>query len=480
MKFFLNISVISFICLMSSCASYQQSTAEFRKSWDQGDEIGALVNLEKAGKSIRPGHDEELLWNLEMSSVARANKLPPLVDMHLNVAKQLVDENFGGGLIDPKKKGLGEYVGKFHDRNLLEIYRALRALEEKDIAGVQSSFNELRFKREEARELNRKKIIDAENKANNTDNLQYEQVMNSGEIKVSDYVDTDLSKKYTEFYNPFGDYLRLVLQNRMYNVSGAKNIKFDFGVNKGNLVSVLGNKNFLLRESPRRGDSATYVFMETGSAPYRIEKKIRLPLALFYGGKPPGGVLYAPIAFPELLYRDNYESGFQISPGHSGRPAEMEEIVDLDAVVSSEFKADFPAEMAKAMVQTVLAVASQVAIEAATKKQQKENLAVALFAAVAKVAAAEAITQADERGWYSVPKKVLVQRIPTPKTGSISVTSRSGQNIKFSVNPNSHTNFVYLKSIRQGSPLKQLANFSIDSDLAFIGYSENKILALIK
>ena len=47
----------------------------------------------------------------------------------------------------------------------------------------------------------------------------------------------------------------------------------------------------------------------------------------------------------------------------------------MDAVVSSEFQSDFPAEMAKAMVQTTLAVAAQVAIEAATKKQQMKTLA---------------------------------------------------------------------------------------------------------
>ncbi|MDG1138320.1 MAG: hypothetical protein P8N49_02215 [Opitutales bacterium] len=478
MKLISHLSAVGILCFFSSCASYQRNTAEFRNSWDQGDTIGALANLEKAGSTIKPGHDEELLWNLEMSSVARANQLPQMAELHLNEAKTLVDQNFGGGLIDPQQKGLGEYVGKFHDRNLLEIYRSLSALERKDSARVQSSFNELRFKREEARELNRKKIVDAEDKASNTENLKYKEVMESGEISVSDYVNTELCNKYAEFYNPFGDYLRLVLQNRMYDVGSSRNTKFDFGVSKSTLTSVLGRKNFLVKESPRRGDSATYIFMETGSAPYRQEKKIRLPLVLFYGGNPPGGVLYAPIAFPQLQYRDDYDSAFQVKSGGKGSPIRMEELVDFDAVISSEFKADFPAEMAKAMVQTVLAVASQAAIEAATKEQQEESVAVALFAAVAKVAAAESLTQADERGWYSVPKKVLVQKIPTPANGIVSVTSQSGQIIKAKINPNSHTNFVYLKSIRKGFPIKQLANFSIDSALASHGNEEDRSLAL--
>ena len=54
----------------------------------------------------------------------------------------------------------------------------------------------------------------------------------------------------------------------------------------------------------------------------------------------------------------------------------MEILTDMDAVVSAEFKAKLPGEIAKALIQTVLAVASQVAIEEATKDQQEDNLGV--------------------------------------------------------------------------------------------------------
>jgi hypothetical protein len=465
MKIILNLTILACVSFFSSCASYQQSTREFRNSWDTGDEQTALVNLEKAGKSIKPGHDEELLWNLEMTSVARANQLPELYDFHLDWAKTLVDEKFGGGLIDPQKKGLGEYVGKFHDRNMLEIYRACRFLENKDSSKVQSAFTELRFKREEARQLNRKKIIDAESKASKNKDLKYQQVMNSGEVKIEEFVNTELCKKYGEFYNPMGDYLRLVLKNRT-------NGKYDFGANISNLRQVLGpRKSYLQRESTSSSEPATYVFMETGSAPYRIEKKIRLPLALFYAGRPPAGILYAPIAFPQLQYREDYDDKFIVNNGI--KRAYLEELTDMDAVISSEFKSDFPAEMAKAMVQTVLAVAAQVAIEAATKRQQNDNLGVAIFAAIAKVAAAEAFTQADERSWYSLPKKVLVQKVKTPAKGYIQVSSTNGPKVLVKVDPTSHTNFVFLKSIRRASPIKVISNFTLDAAVAMRdNYSE--------
>ncbi len=460
MKMLTSLSLLAIVSMLSSCASYQQSTREFRKSWDQGDEAAALANLEKAGQKIKPGHDEELLWNLEMATVCRANQLNELSDFHFDLSKTLVDEKFGGGLIDPQKKGLGEYVGKFHDRNMLEVYRACRFLEKKDSSKVQAAFTELRFKREEARELNRKKIIDAESKAAENKDLKYQQLMDSGEVKIQDFVNTELCDKYGEFYNPMGDYLRVVLKNRSFG-------KMDFGASISNLGQVIGpKKNFLQKELNDRGGSATYVFLETGSAPFRLEKKIRLPLALFYAGNPPGGILYAPIAFPQLHYRDDYDDKFIINNTISR--AYMEELVDMDAVVSAEFKSDFPAEMAKAMVQTALAVAAQAAIEAATKKQQDDSVAVAIFAAVAKVAAAEAFTQADDRSWYSLPKKILVQKIKTPPKGSLQVSSMNGPKVVVKVDPGSLTNFVFLKSIRRAGPIKEISNFTLDEVVAMM------------
>ena len=156
----------------------------------------------------------------------------------------------------------------------------------------------------------------------------------------------------------------------------------------------------------------------------------------------------------------------------------MEVLTDMDSVVSAEFKAKLPGEIAKALIQTVLAVASQVAIEEATKDQQQDNLGVFLLATVAKVAAAEAFTQADDRSWYSLPKQILVQKVPTPKNGKLSVRAGSSSDVSFEVNPNNQTNFVYLKSIRRGNPIKVISSFGFGEGLANSVLSPNsKIFA---
>ena len=452
--------ILQSVLLFCSCASYQQSTQEFRNSWDMGDEGSALVHLEKAGESIKAGHDEELLWNLEMASVTRANRMNELSDIHIRNAKSIADEKFIGGAIKAKNKGLGEYVGHFYDRNMLEIYRALRALERGDNTATQSAFTELKFKRQEAKEISRKMVMKAEQDAIEKKDLKYKNFMESDTVQIGNLVDEELSKTYQDFYNPMGDYIRLVLNNR-----GGE--QFDFGTTKKNLTDVLGSGKSFLRDEKKAGlgaESTTYVLMESGSAPYRVEEKFRLPLFLFYNGPPPGGVLYVPFALPRLQYRNDYDESASILLGSES--TQMETLVDMDAVVSAEFKAKLPGQIAKALIQTTLAVASQVAIEAATKDQQQDSAAVMIFSAIAKVAAAEALTQADERSWYSLPKQVLVQKIKTPENGSFSVQTGAGTKINLQVNPQSLTNFVYLKSIRRGNPIKEISNFSFDQGIA--------------
>lgn len=455
------ITFLAGILGLSSCASYQQSTKAYRESWDLGDEVQALLHLEKAGQSIKQGHDEELLWNMEMVTISRANKANALTDLHLDRAKSIADENFGGGLIDPSAKGIGEYVGHFYDRNMLEIYRTLRALETKNNNRAQTALTALKFKRQEAEEINQKRIADIESKANERNDLKYNEFLESGEINQNELVKEEIAQKYREFYNPMGDYLRLILTNR-----GGE--QFDFGTNKISLEKTLGNNLSFLKSEKKVSttdlNSSTYVFVETGSSPHRIEKKYRLPLLLFYNGMPPGGVLYVPFALPQLNYREDYDKKFSLIT--ENQSLDMETLTDMDSVVSAEFKAKLPGEIAKALIQTVLAVASQVAIESATKDQQQENIGVFLLATVAKVAAAEAFTQADDRSWYSLPKKILVQRIPTPENGKLTIRAGSSSEVSLEVDPNNQTNFVYLKSIRRGNQIKVISSFGFQQGLA--------------
>ena len=118
-------------------------------------------------------------------------------------------------------------------------------------------------------------------------------------------------------------------------------------------------------------------------------------------------------------------------------------------------KPKLPGQIAKALIQTTLAVASQVAIEEATKKQQEDSAAMMIFSAIAKVVAAEAFTQADVRSWYSLPNESLYRKSKTPSNGSFSVQTGAGAKIDLQA-PQSLTNFVYLKSIRRVEILSRL------------------------
>ena len=115
--------------------------------------MNVLFHHPPGPESIQAGDDEELLWNMEMVTVSRSNQINELTDYHIARAKSITEKNFGGGLLDPKSKGIGEYIGYFYDRNMLEIYRTIRALETKNHSRAQSALTELKFKRKEAESI---------------------------------------------------------------------------------------------------------------------------------------------------------------------------------------------------------------------------------------------------------------------------------------------------------------------------------------
>jgi len=60
------------------------------------------------------------------------------------------------------------------------------------------------------------------------------------------------------------------------------------------------------------------------------------------------------------------------------------------------------------------------------------------------------------------------------------VQTGAGAKIDLQVNPQSLTNFVYLKSIRRGNPIKEISNFSFDQGIALNNVNKTKPLVLAR
>jgi|GEM_PF-930313 len=440
---------------LQGCKSYESLTKEFRESWDAGDSITALGKLQEAGEHIEPGHNEELLYNLEMASVARANQEKNLANQHLDHAKAITEQHFGGGLLKAKGKGIRQYTGYFYDRNMLEVYRALDAMEEGNTQRTASALTELRFKRQEAQHLHLEEIQKAERKAYSQKDGNYQKFSNHPDVaqKVSQLYDHALAIKYRSFYNPMGDYLRLIMQTR-----GG----LDLGVNVQNLQreGVGREARFLQGEGDVQSSAVpyTYVFLETGSSPKRVEEKFSFPVGLFTDKV--GGVEWITFAMPKLIPRNDFEQSGTVAGVSAPQPYHFEELVDMDSVVTSEFKEHLPGELAKAFVQVVMSVIAQMAIDAGVKSIDDSPMA-NLIGSVAKAVVADSVANADTRSWYTLPKKVMVCRLPTPPDGQFLARMASGQTLSFQVNPRHPTNVVYLKTIKQGGLITLVSNFAL-------------------
>jgi hypothetical protein len=84
-----------------------------------------------------------------------------------------------------------------------------------------------------------------------------------------------------------------------------------------------------------------------------------------------------------------------------------------------------------------------------------------LIGSVAKAVVADSVANADTRSWYTLPKKVMVCRLPTPPDGQFLARMASGQTLSFQVNPRHSTNVVYLKTIKQGGLITLVSNFAL-------------------
>ncbi|MBT5691652.1 MAG: hypothetical protein HN675_11240 [Opitutae bacterium] len=446
---------------LGGCSTYEDLTEEYRKSWDNGDITSALGHLQKAGERIDEKHPERLLWNLEMVTVARVNQEKSLSNFHLRNSINYIDQKFGSGLRKAKDKKISEYTGYFFDRNMAEIYNALAALEEQDISKASQSLTELGFKRQEAVSNHQKELDDAVREAREKDNhkgtgLNYKMFRGNPSIqaKINSLYDSSIAQKYGAFVNPFGDYIRLIVSNRtdlLSDTSLTNNLLMAEGI---------GSTQFLQNEIPNDPRNVTYIFLENGTCAKRIEEKFTIPISAILG-RELGGVDYVPFAFPKLEPRNDYERSGHISSSNDQFP--LEELVSLDAVITAEFKERLGAELARAFLQTVISIGIQIGADQLMERDQQGNKTMSVRNVLLQVgkAASTAIADADIRSWYSLPASVLVCRMNTPPDGSMSLRMDSGQSFNIRVDPQSKTNLVYLKSIRNGGLITEISNFSL-------------------
>lgn len=195
--------------------------------------------------------------------------------------------------------------------------------------------------------------------------------------------------------------------------------------------------------SPQPSSGLTYVLFETGSAPYRDQIRIDLPLFLVTSG-----VSYVGMALPQLETVDAYASSLAISTTE-GRTYAPALVASMDSVVAQDFKNEWPSILTK----TILSTATKATIDAVLQKQIQDQAGAtgALLFKLATAVTQAAINIADTRTWRTLPKEFHYARIPTPADRQL-VLSTGGLSHTVALEP-AAVQVVYVKSPGAASPL---------------------------
>jgi|GEM_PF-151513 Uncharacterized protein conserved in bacteria len=187
----------------------------------------------------------------------------------------------------------------------------------------------------------------------------------------------------------------------------------------------------------------TYVIFETGSAPYRDQIRIDLPLFAVTSS-----ISYVGMALPQLETVGTYASSLSISTSE-GRTYSPALVASMDSVVAQDFKNEWPSILTK----TILSTATKATIDAVLQKQIQDQAGAtgALLFKLATAVTQAAINIADTRTWRSLPKEFQYARIPTPADRRL-VLSTGGASHAVTLEP-AAVQVVYVKSPGAVSPL---------------------------
>ncbi len=187
----------------------------------------------------------------------------------------------------------------------------------------------------------------------------------------------------------------------------------------------------------------TYVIFETGSAPYRDQIRIDLPLFIVTSS-----ISYVGMALPELSTVYGHAPTLQVTTRQGGAyPTAL--VASMDSVVAQDFKNEWPSILTK----TILATATKATIDAVLQKQMEDQAGPtgALLFRLATAVTQMAINIADTRTWRSLPKEFHYARLPTPADRQLTVAA--GASTQTVTLEPAAVQVVYVKSPGAYSPL---------------------------
>jgi hypothetical protein len=435
------------VCL-TGCNPAMSNLAVFNRHFEAGyfNQAGQFAES-KIGKGNKPSGDD-LLWTLQLAaskradsnhadSIASFDKAEEMMN-HYATSSEVID-TVGSTIVNDN---VVPYKGQEYDGIMVNTYKALDFLAEKNLELARVEFNRALDRQMRAREHFNEEIrkleaqLDKQKEKTNTDARAAVENPNVMAIVNENYPTLEQFQPYPDFVNPFTTYLAGVYFLLIGETSRAGDLLKES-------AGMVPDNDYIKKDLALADNVATrkvklenqcWVIFENGLGPVKEEVRLDLPLILVTNR-----VYYTGIALPRLRPRSIAYPYLTIKTDAGAY--QTRQAADMERVIQTEFNKDFKGILIRAIASAVVKATAQ----ASLSNQKNGELAALLVAAYSA-----ATTAADVRIWSALPKDFQIARCAIPENRTLQIFPAG--NIPFEVNiPPCKNAIVYIRIINAGA-----------------------------
>ncbi|MEN8146764.1 MAG: hypothetical protein ABFR02_04015 [Campylobacterota bacterium] len=345
------------------------------------------------------------------------------------------------------------YIGTQYDGVMANTYKAIDYMAMNDVDSARVEFNRAIDRQRRAKafyakliEKNREAIEKEQRKDNKGVNTD-DSMPQADKALQEKYPSLYSFEAYPDFINPMVSYLAGVFAlSEGDNQKAETLLKEAYGMNQNNsyIADDLAYVDALLDGSAHNGKPFVWVIIEDGQAPVKTEWRMDVPVWIFSNN-----LSYVSLALPRIHPRASAFDGYSIAVGDKVSNSKL--LSDMDRVVMTEFKKEYPAIVRRALFSaTTKAIVQYQMHRQAQNNNGKTGLAFAL-AAVATTVYTIASAQADTRTWTTLPKRFDLIRLERPQNGKFNIKTSTGLTLTEVDLPLREHTLVYVKMATAGA-----------------------------
>lgn len=345
------------------------------------------------------------------------------------------------------------YIGTQYDGVMANTYKAIDYMALGNSEGARVEFNRAIDRQRRAKafyakliDKNREAIVKEQrndNRGVNTDDSmpQAEKVLQEKYPSLYNF------EAYPDFINPMVSYLAGIFAlSEGDNQKSFTLLKEAYGMNRDNsyIADDLVYVDALLDGSSKSREPFVWVIIEDGQAPVKTEWRMDVPVWIFSRN-----LNYISLALPRIHQRSSAFEGYSIAVGEKVSKTQL--LSDMDRVIMTEFKKEYPAIIRRALFSAM----TKAVIQYQTQQQMQNSDGNAQLAwAVASLATTVytiASAQADTRTWTTLPKRFDLIRLAYPEQGRFGIKTSTGLTLTQIELPSRVHTLVYVKMATAGA-----------------------------